>query len=205
MVTALVPPCRTRFWTAARTSILTQANASWTERSLSLRQRSEIQAMPRRRDLRPAGRTPMRPLHRVLRRLGGGHDPRSRDEAGRAVPLPRRRLLHDLRAPAGRAVPQLRLRLAAPRQPVPGVVPPGPARRDDRDDALARAAGLHPVLGRTRPGRGPARLDARVCQPHRRTVLLRAARRALRLRAAGVPAGDAGAPGARRATMVKEA
>ncbi len=48
----------------------------------------------------------MRHLHRLLRRLGQGHDLRARDEAGPAVPLPRRGLLHHLRAPPGGPLPE---------------------------------------------------------------------------------------------------
>ena len=73
---------------------------------MSLRQRKKIQEVLWRGDSAGAGRqAPVRQLHRVLRRLGRRHDSGLRDEAGRALPLPRRGLLHDLRAPAAGAVP----------------------------------------------------------------------------------------------------
>src|SRR6266853_1451406 len=85
---------------------LDSSDARRKKRSLSLRQRKEIQEVLRRggadhSGLHGAGSAAVRHLHRLLRRLGQGHDLRPRDEAGPAVPLPRRRLLQHLRAPPG--------------------------------------------------------------------------------------------------------
>ena len=62
--------------------------------------------------------------------------------------------------------------------------------------------GLHPALGGTRSGRVVARVDARLLGEERRALLLRAGRRALRVRVAGVPAGDAGEAAGWRKAMV---
>src|SRR6267378_4221041 len=167
-----------------------------------MRQRPEIQEVLRGGDCTAADAAPVRNLHGVLRWVGGREYPGARDEARSALPFPRRRLLHDLRAKTGRALPQLRLRLVDARQPVSGGIPTGPAGRHGSADPLARAPGVHPVLGGARSRRAPARLDARVQQPHGRAVLLRAARRAVRFRPAGVPAGDAAQGRERRETVV---
>src|SRR3954462_1273286 len=95
------------------TSILKARNASRAERSLSLRKRPEIQEMPRRSHRGSTrGYEGMRKLHRLLRRLGRRDHLPPRHEARDAMRFPGGRLLPDLRARAGGAVPQLRVRLA---------------------------------------------------------------------------------------------
>src|SRR3989442_12621601 len=138
--------------------MLTALNASRAKRSLSMRQRPEIQEVLRGGDRAAAGAAPVRNLHGVLRWLGGGEYPRARDEARAAVPFPRRGLLHDLRAKADRALPQLRLRLADARQPVPGGIPSGSAGCHGGADPLARATPVHPLLGPARSRRAPSRV-----------------------------------------------
>src|SRR5712691_1659664 len=88
-----------------------RGNASRAKRSLSMRQRPEIQEVLRGGDCTAADEAPVRNLHGVLRWVGGREYPRSRDEGRSALTFPRSRLMHDLRAEAGRALPQLRLRL----------------------------------------------------------------------------------------------
>src|SRR5437762_4317333 len=120
---------------------------------MSLWQRKKIQEMLWRNDLDyTGGGAPVRHVHGMLRRLGRRHDPRARDEAGRAVPLPRRGLLHDLREAAAGSLPALRLRLARARKSVSGFVPARRARRDDRADQVAQPAGVYPEIGGTRSG-----------------------------------------------------
>src|SRR5437899_9345479 len=127
---------------------------------MSLWQRKKIQKMLWRNDLdNSGGGAPVRHVHGMLRRLGRRHDLRPRDEAGRAVPLPRRGLLHYLRDAAAGSLPALRLRLARARQPVSGFVPARRARRDDRADKMAKTSGVHPEIAGTRPGRAPADVD----------------------------------------------
>src|SRR5439155_5942403 len=125
----------------------------------------------------------MRHLYGLLRRLGQRHDLLPRDEAGPAVPLPWRRLLQHLRAPAGRPVPELRLRVAAAGEPLSGGFQAGPPRRADHSGSMANENRLYPALGRARPGRAAARVDARIQPEDRSPILLRALGRALRLRA----------------------
>src|SRR6266849_1089466 len=107
------------------TYALDSSDASRKKRSLSLRQRQEIQEVLRRGGtdqpgLRDARSAAMRHLHDLLRRLGQGHGLGPRDEAGPAVPLPRRGVLQHLRTPAGRPVPELRLRVVAGGKPFSG-------------------------------------------------------------------------------------
>src|SRR5882762_4186477 len=62
---------------------------------------------------------------------------------------------------------------------------------------------LYPALGRARPGRAAARMDARIQLEDRTPVLLRALGRALRLRAERIPDRDARQARARRAPVVE--
>src|SRR6266699_1592654 len=187
---------------------LDSSDARRKKRSLPLRQRKEIQEVLRRggadqSGLRGAGSAAVRHLHRLLRRLGQGHDLRPRDEAGPAVPLPWRRLLQHLRAPAGRPVPELRLRVAAGGKPLSGGIQAGPPRRADHSGSMENENRLYPALGRARPGRAAARVDARIQPEERSPVFLRALGRALRLRAEGIPDRDARQARERRAPVVE--
>src|SRR5207244_10311857 len=126
---------------------------SRTQRSMSLWQRKKIQEMLWRNDLNNAGGgAPVRHLHGMLRRLGRRHDLRPRDEAWRAVPFPRRGLLHDLREATAGSLPALRLRLARARQPVSGLIQAGSVGRDDRRDAVAQSAVAHTEIGSAQSG-----------------------------------------------------
>src|SRR5437660_11647522 len=187
---------------------LDSSDACRKKRSLPLRQRKKIQAVLRRGGtdqpgLRDAGSAAVRYLHGLLRRLGQGHDPGPRDEARPAVPLPWRRLLQHLRAPAGRPVPEFRLRVVAGGKPLSGGIQAGPPWRADHPGSMENEDRLYPALGRARPGRAAARMDARIKPDERSPVLPRSLGRALRLRAEGIPDRDARQARARRAPVVE--